>query len=50
VPWSATDLPVPVIDREPLGHEAFLLSPAALQALIHFLHDRSEPISTDRRD
>jgi hypothetical protein len=39
-----------VIDSEPPGHEALLLSPAALRALVHFLHDRSEPISTDRRD
>jgi len=50
LPWSVTDLPVPVINLEADRYEAPLLSPAALRALVHFRHDRSDPISIDRRE
>jgi hypothetical protein len=37
------------MDKEAAGHQALLLSPAALQALLSFVHDRSERISRERR-
>jgi hypothetical protein len=45
VPWSATDLPVPVASRPNADDdgEAVLLAPAALLALVRFLRHRSAP-------
>jgi hypothetical protein len=39
-----------MIDRDAGSRQALLLSPATLQALLQFLHDRGESISTERRD
>ncbi len=43
VPWSATDLPVPVAGDDGAVDEAdaVLLTPAVLRALARFLHSRS---------
>ncbi len=43
LPWSETDLPTPVTTRtEPSSpQDAVLLSPAALLALVRFLHRRA---------
>ena len=43
LPWSATDLPVPVPDADAPGdvQAAVLLTPAALRALVRFVARRA---------
>jgi len=48
IPWSATNLPLPVFPDtlRPDGHEVALLSPDALVALARFVRDRLPSPST----
>jgi hypothetical protein len=46
LPWTATDLPLPVAAGEPPGgQEAPLLSPAALVELVRFLRQRAQGVA-----
>lgn len=54
LPWSATDLLVPVPDTDALEHarEAVLLTPTALRALARFVAQRAagdDTVDTTRR-
>ena len=50
LPWTATDLPLPVAAGEPPdGQEAPLLSPAALVGLVRYLRRRAEGVAGGAR-